>query len=128
MGPAGGRSVSRRPRADGDAAARRSAAAAGNARAALASDPEALGGLLEAAGFSEVEVEETQVTMEWASPEEFTTFVHEIAPPIRAMIDPHPQEVQDETWMAITEAIAQRAADDGTVTLRNVSLLASGRA
>jgi len=90
--------------------------------------PEALGGLLGAAGFSDLEVEETEVTFEWRSPEEFTTFVKEIAPPIRAIIDPHPQEVQDETWAAITDAIRGEAADDGAVRLSNLALLAVGRA
>jgi enediyne biosynthesis protein CalE5 len=90
--------------------------------------PEALGGLLEAGGFSDVEVEEANVSFEWRSPEEFTTFVKEIAPPIRAMIDPHPPEVQEETWAAITEATRQVAADDGAVRLSNLALLAVGRA
>jgi SAM-dependent methyltransferase len=90
--------------------------------------PEALGGLLEAAGFSDVEVEETEATFEWQSPEEFTVFIKEIAPPLTAMIDPHPQEVQDETWEAITEAIRQAAGDDGAVKLSNLVLLAVGRA
>jgi enediyne biosynthesis protein CalE5 len=90
--------------------------------------PEALGGLLEAAGFSDVEVEEAEVTMEWESPEEFTTFIREIAPPISAMIDPHPPEVQDETWAAITEATRKAAADDGTVRFTGMVLLAAGRA
>ena len=79
-------------------------------------------------GFSDVEVEEAEVTFEWDSPEDFTTFIKEIAPPISAMIAPHPQEVQDETWAAITEAIGQAAADDGTVRLTNLVLLAAGRA
>jgi SAM-dependent methyltransferase len=90
--------------------------------------PEALGGLLEAGGFSDVEVEEAEVTMEWQSAEEFTAFIKEIAPPITAIIDPHPQEVQDETWAAITEATRQRAADDGAVRLSSLALLAVGRA
>lgn len=90
--------------------------------------PEALGGLLEAAGFSDVEVEEAEVSFEWQSPEEFTTFVEETVPPITAMIAPHPREVQDETWAAITEAVRGVAADDGTVKLSNLALLAVGRA
>ncbi len=89
---------------------------------------EALAGLLEAGGFSDVEVEEANVSFEWQSPEEFTTFIREIAPPITAIIDPHPQEVQDETWAAITEASRQAAADDGAVRLSNLVLLAVGRA
>ena len=89
---------------------------------------EALGGLLEGGGFSDVAVEDTDVTFAWDSPEDFTTFVREIAPPITAMIDPHPPEVQDETWAAITEAIRGHAADDGTVTLTSRVLMASGKA
>lgn len=89
--------------------------------------PEALGGLLEAAGFSDVEVEEAEVTIEWQSPEEFTTFVREIAPPITAMIASHPQEVQDETWAAITAAVREFAADTGTLRLSNLVLLAAGK-
>jgi enediyne biosynthesis protein CalE5 len=90
--------------------------------------PSALGGLLEAAGFSDVEVEEADVTFEWRSPEEFTTFIREIAPPLRAMIDPHPQDMQDATWAAITEATRQAASDDGAVRFSNLVLLAVGRA
>jgi hypothetical protein len=90
--------------------------------------PEALGGLLEGGGFSDVSVEEIEVGFEWASPEEFTTFVKEIAPPISAMIAPHPPDVQEETWAAITEAIREIAADDGKVSGANLALLASGRA
>ncbi|MDP9188572.1 MAG: methyltransferase domain-containing protein [Actinomycetota bacterium] len=90
--------------------------------------PEALGGLLEGGGLSEVNVEEADVAFEWPSPEEFTTFIKEIAPPITAIIDPHPPEVQEETWAAITEAARRAAADDGTVRLSNLVLMASGRA
>jgi SAM-dependent methyltransferase len=89
---------------------------------------DAVGGLLEGGGFQDVEVEETTVAFEWDSPEEFTTFVQEIAPPISAMIDPHPQDVQDATWAAITEAIREVAGGDGPVRLENLALLAAGRA
>jgi enediyne biosynthesis protein CalE5 len=89
---------------------------------------EAIAGLLEGGGFLDVEVEEIEVGFEWESPEEFTTFVREIAPPIRAMIDPHPEDVQAETWNAITEAIRERAGSDGRVSLTNLVLMASGRA
>ncbi|HYH60152.1 MAG TPA: methyltransferase domain-containing protein [Thermoleophilaceae bacterium] len=90
--------------------------------------PEALGGLLEGGGFADVEVDEAEVTFEWASADEFTTFVREIAPPISAMIDPHPAEVQDATWGAITEAMAEQAGADGRIALTNLVLIASGRA
>src|SRR2546421_11147904 len=90
--------------------------------------PEALGGLLEGGGFSDVEVEEVEVNFEWESPEDFTTFMKEIAPPLTALIEPHPPEVQVETWAAITDAVRERAAEDGTVQLSNLVLLAAGRA
>ena len=90
--------------------------------------PEALGGLLETAGFSNVEVEQADVTFEWQSAEDFTSFIKEIAPPINAIIAPHPQNVRDETWAAITEAVGQTAADDGAVRLSNLVLFAVGEA
>jgi enediyne biosynthesis protein CalE5 len=89
--------------------------------------PDALGGLLEGGGFSDVEVEQADVAFEWESPEEFTTFIKEIAPPISAMINPHPPDVQEQTWQAITDA-TRDAAGDGPVRLENVVLMAAGRA
>jgi SAM-dependent methyltransferase len=90
--------------------------------------PDALSGLLEGAGFSDVEVEEAEVTFEWQSLEDFTAFVRETIPPVIAMIAAHPQEVQDETWTAITEAIREASTEAGTVRLTNLVLLAAGRA
>ena len=90
--------------------------------------PEAIGGLLEAGGFSDVQVEEAEVTIEWESAEEFTTFIKEIAPPISAMIAPHPPDVQEATWNAITEAMREKIGGDGPVPLSNLALLAVGRA
>jgi SAM-dependent methyltransferase len=89
--------------------------------------PEALGGLLEAGGFSDVEVEEANVTIGLESAEQFTTFVREIAPPITAMMSSHPKEVQAEAWAAITDAVRQTAGD-GEVTFANLVLMAAGRA
>ena len=90
--------------------------------------PEALSAVLEAGGFSDVEVEETEVVLEYESAASFVQFIREIAPPITAMIAAHPQDVQDATWKAIEDAIAERASDDGTLTLTNVALLGAGRA
>jgi hypothetical protein len=61
-------------------------------------------------------------------PRSLTESHKEIAPPITAMLEPHPPEVQEETWAAITEAARERAADDGAVRLSNLALLAVGRA
>lgn len=89
--------------------------------------PEALSGLLEGGGFSDVEVEEIELEIEFDSPEEFTTFIKEIAPPIYTLIEPHPEEVQAETWAAITDAIREEFGD-GKMKQPNLALLAVGRA
>jgi enediyne biosynthesis protein CalE5 len=89
---------------------------------------EALGGLLNAAGFTELQTEEADVVFVWPSPEEFTTFIKETAPPISALIAQHPPDVQVDTWAAITDAIRQFAGDDGSVRLVNRAILACGRA
>jgi ubiquinone/menaquinone biosynthesis C-methylase UbiE len=89
---------------------------------------EAIGGLLEGGGFAEVETEELEVVFSWDSPEDFTTFVREIAPPISMLMAGQPPERQEEGWAAITEAIRPYASDDGTVTLPAIVLLAAGRA
>jgi SAM-dependent methyltransferase len=88
---------------------------------------DALGGLLEGGGFSDVAVERTEISFTYASPEDFTTFIREIAPPVSSMIAPHPQDVQDATWAAITDAVRERFGD-GEVTMANVVLMASGAA
>ena len=90
--------------------------------------PEAIGGLLEGGGFSDVKVEETTVTMSYDSPEEFRTFVQEIAPPITALLAPHPEEAQRETWDAITEAVREHAGGDEPFQFENLALLAVGTA
>jgi len=90
--------------------------------------PETIGGLLEGGGFSDVEVEEAEVTFEMASAEEYTTFVREIAPPVTAMMAGHPENAQAETWEAITAAAAAYAGADGKVAMTNLVLLASGSA
>jgi ubiquinone/menaquinone biosynthesis C-methylase UbiE len=89
---------------------------------------ERIGGLLEGGGFADVEVEEAELEMTWESPEQFTTFVREIAPPISALMADQPEDRQAEAWDAITEAIRPHAADDGSVRLTGLVLMAAGRA
>jgi enediyne biosynthesis protein CalE5 len=89
---------------------------------------EAIGGLLEGGGFTDVEVEELEFAMDWDSPEEFARFVREIAPPVSALMAAHPPEVREETWNAVVEAARSHAGDDGTVHMNNLVLVAAGRA
>jgi enediyne biosynthesis protein CalE5 len=90
--------------------------------------PEAIGGLLEGGGFSDVEVEQMQVIAEWESAESFTTYVQDIVAPLVALLASYPPDVQEGAWNAVTEAARAQANDDGSVTLSNLVLLASGKA
>ena len=90
--------------------------------------PAAIGGLLEGGGFSNVAVEQSEVTFEFDSPEHFTSYVRAIAAPIRAMIEQHAGEAQEEAWDAITQAAADVGGGSKPLSLSNTVLLASGTA
>jgi ubiquinone/menaquinone biosynthesis C-methylase UbiE len=90
--------------------------------------PAAIGGLLEGGGFSNVAVEQSEVTFEFDSPEHFTSYVRAIAAPIRAMIEQYAGEAQEEAWDAITQAAAEVAGGSKPLSLSNAVLLASGTA
>lgn len=90
--------------------------------------PEAIAALLEGGGFSDVEIDELEVVLEWASADEFTRFTSEIAPPIRALLEQQPPEVREQTWAAVAEAVRPHAAEDGKLRLTNLALVAAGRA
>ena len=89
--------------------------------------PEAIRGLLEGGGFSDVEVAEETFVLDLDSPEEFTAFLKDIAPPVSAMMHGRPPEEQAGAWDAITGAIGRFADESGRVHLENQALLAAGR-
>ena len=68
--------------------------------------PAAIGGLLEGGGFSNVAVEQAEVVFPFDSPAHFTAYVRAISAPIRAMIEQHAGDAQEEAWDAITQAAA----------------------
>ncbi len=51
-------------------------------------------------------MEQAEVTYEFDSPEHFTAYIRAIAAPIRAMIEQHAGEAQEEAWYAIMQAAA----------------------
>jgi SAM-dependent methyltransferase len=89
--------------------------------------PEAIGGLLQGGGFSEVKVEEMDLDFDWASADEFSTYVREVIAPITKMIESQPEDVQPKAWQAITDDIRGEAGDDGTIRLPNRVLVAAGQ-
>ncbi len=90
--------------------------------------PAAIGGLLEAGGFSQVAVEQDEVTYEFDSPEHFTAYIRAISAPIRAMIEQHAGEAQEAAWDAITQAAADARGGSKPLRFSNVVLLASATA
>jgi hypothetical protein len=84
--------------------------------------------LLEGGGFSDVVVEQNDVTFDFDSPEHFTAYVRAIAAPIRAMIEQHAGDAQEEAWDAITQAAADAGEGSKPLSMSNVVLLASGSA
>ena len=89
---------------------------------------EAIGGLLEGGGFSDVRVDELEVTFPFESAEEYVQNIKAIAAPLVAMISPHPEEVQRETWDAIADVARDRGDGDGRVSLSNQVWVAAGQA
>jgi hypothetical protein len=73
-------------------------------------------------------VEQTEVVFEFDSAERFTAYVRAIAAPIRAMIEQHAGDAQEEAWDAITRAAAEAGGGSKPLRLSNVVLLASGTA
>jgi hypothetical protein len=90
--------------------------------------PAAIGGLLEGGGFSNVAVEQDEIIYEFDSAEHFTAYVRAIAAPIRAMIEQHAGEAQEEAWDAITQAAEEAGSGSKPLSLSNVVLLASATA
>ncbi len=90
--------------------------------------PAAIAGLLEGGGFANVRVEQDEVTYCFDSPEQFTAYIRAIAAPIRAMIEQHAGEAQEEVWDAITQAAADAAGGSKPLRFSNMVLLASGSA
>jgi SAM-dependent methyltransferase len=90
--------------------------------------PAAIGGLLEGGGFSDVEVDELEITFEYDSAEEFTRSTQEMIPPVTNMLKPHTPEVQQRAWQAVTDAARAYASEDGIVRFASLVLVAAGRA
>lgn len=90
--------------------------------------PASIGGLLEGGGFEDIEIEELEVTFEYESAQEFTRSTREMIPPITNLLKPHPPEVQQRAWQAVTDAALGHTSADGTVRFANLVLVAAGRA
>ena len=80
------------------------------------------------AGFNNVQSEVFALTMTFASPEEYTEFMREIAPPVRALVADRSPEVQSGFWNTILERARGFAGPNGEMKMSSEAILAVGSA
>jgi SAM-dependent methyltransferase len=85
-----------------------------------------LAGLVEAAGFTDVETGTVTAVYQPNSPELATRWLRDVAPPISALVDGRPPEVQERVWAKVTQAWAPFTTADGRVRLENQAVWVTG--
>ncbi len=87
-------------------------------------DPERLRVVTTAAGFADVELDSATVVFEFASPAEATRFLRDCAPPVTALVESEPSDVQERVWQRVTDEAWEPYLDaDGRVRLTNLAHL-----
>jgi SAM-dependent methyltransferase len=89
-------------------------------------DADQLVGLVEAAGFTDVATGTVTAIYQLSSPELATRWLRDVAPPITALVDPQPPEVQERVWAKVTQAWAPFTIADGRVRLENQAVWVTG--
>jgi enediyne biosynthesis protein CalE5 len=89
-------------------------------------NPDQLAALVEAAGFTDVETGTVTAVYQPGSPELATRWLREVAPPITALVDAQPPEVQERVWAKVTKAWAPFTIADGRVRLENQAVWVTG--
>jgi len=83
-------------------------------------DPAKLAALVAGAGFRDVTTGTIHVVLATDTPEQFTDFARDLAPPaITALVDGQPPQVQERVWEKVTEAYARFQDADGHVRTEN---------
>jgi ubiquinone/menaquinone biosynthesis C-methylase UbiE len=78
-------------------------------------DANALARLVAEAGFRDVETGTVTAVYETTSPEDFTQWTRDVAPPIANLVNGQSPEVQEQIWRKVTEAWAPLVSPDGRV-------------
>ena len=89
-------------------------------------DADQLVKLVEAAGFTDVETGTVTAIYQTGSPELATRWLRDVAPPVAALVDAQPPEVQQRVWAKVTQAWAPYATADGRVRLENQAVWVTG--
>ena len=89
-------------------------------------DCETLEHLVADAGFRDVETGTVTAVYETASPEDFSQWTHDVAPPISKLMTGQLPEVQEQVWRTVTEAWAPLTTADGRVRTENQAICVAG--
>jgi SAM-dependent methyltransferase len=85
-------------------------------------DAGTLARLVSDAGFRDVETGTVTAIYETASPEDFTQWTRDVAPPIVNLVKGQPPEVQERVWRMVTEAWAPLVTPEGRVRTENKAI------
>jgi len=83
-------------------------------------------GLVEAAGFTDVETGTVTAIYQTGSPELATHWLRDVAPPISSLVDGQAPKVQQRVWAKVTQAWAPYTTADGRVRLENQAVWVTG--
>jgi len=83
-------------------------------------------GLVEAAGFTDVETGTVTAIYQTGSPELATHWLRDVAPPISSLVDGQALSVQQRVWAKVTQAWAPYTTADGRVRLENQAVWVTG--
>ena len=90
-------------------------------------DPDKLEGVLEQAGFKEIKSEKQTIVFEFPSFNIYQTFLEDIAPVVRMVLDKHSSDQQQSAWQTIAEAVDQYRHPDGSLAIPNEVLCVVGQ-
>jgi ubiquinone/menaquinone biosynthesis C-methylase UbiE len=82
-------------------------------------DADLLARLVSVAGFRDVETGVLTVVYETASPEDFTQWIQDVAPPIAKLANGQPPEIQEQLWSQVTRAWTPFRTPTGHVRTMN---------
>jgi ubiquinone/menaquinone biosynthesis C-methylase UbiE len=85
-------------------------------------DAGGLAQLVADSGFRDVETGTVTAIYETASPEDFTQWARDVAPPIVNLLKGHPVELQERVWRKVTEAWSPLVTPEGRVRTENQAI------
>jgi ubiquinone/menaquinone biosynthesis C-methylase UbiE len=85
-------------------------------------DRHTLAQLVADAGFQDVETETVTAVYETASPQDFTQWARDVAPPIANLLKGQSPDVQERVWRKVTDAWAPLTTPDGRVRTENQAI------